>query len=891
VNPSPLETGGGASSKPRLLQFYDSDDFLVGAVTGFLTAGLCGEEPMLLVVSQPRRELFLARLTASGIDVPTALDEGSLAVLDAEQALEQVMVGALPDPARFTRCLGGKIAELLAHRPGSRVRVYAEMVDALWAKDQGAAAVKLEYLWGELQQRQRITMFRAYVMSEGRDAAMGMAPGPRPEEIAKALRAALTQQRLAESALRASEQQLKAVTDGLPALVAYVDREHRYQLVNHTYQSWFGVETASLVGRHASELLDAGSYAKVAEKLNEALSGQTVEFETQMLDSKGATRRVEVKLTPHRGEAGETIGVVSLVSDVSEQARLREAAEKAQHTTERLLKITAAVAEAVTPEQVYEAVVDQVAEATGASTGALWLLGEGSRTANLVRSWAYSEDKLRQYQQLGLDAAVRFPANDSLRDGQPLWFPDVEALLTSYPHMRDTISAAPHTQVASIPLTAGGRTVGALGFSFSVPMHADEHWPFITLVARASSQALERLELLAAEKRHRAQAELLFGIAQSVIRTERLEDLFAMTLEAICRALGASRSAVLLYDTAGMMRFRAHRGLSEQYRRAVEGHSPWASDATDPKVVWVADAAKEPSLSAHRELLAREHIGALGFLPLVATGRLLGKLMVYYEQPRTLAPHERELSVAISNHIAAAAARLTALDELKETLRFNEMFTGVLGHDLRNPLAAIVTSAQMLLKRGGEEKQLRPLTRVIRSGERMARMIDQLLDFTQVRVGHGIALHATRVDVRQVVDEVIAELADAGRTSRITVEHTGDTTGRWDRDRLVQVFSNLIGNAARHGATDGEVRVSLDGTPERVLHATVRNAGAMPPERVAMLFDPLTGSGRPGGEKSEGLGLGLFISKQIALAHGGTLTVDSNDATGTVFQVSLPRAP
>lgn len=215
-----------------------------------------------------------------------------------------------------------------------------------------------------------------------------------------------------------------------------------------------------------------------------------------------------------------------------------------------------------------------------------------------------------------------------------------------------------------------------------------------------------------------------------------------------------------------------------------------------------------------------------------------------------------------------------------------EMFVGILGHDLRNPLAGILMSAQVVLGRTDDEALSDPLRRVVANGKRMARMVEQLLDLTRLRLGDGIKLAPRPSDLRRLVDDVLAE--HGPDPVRFRFEVTGDATGTWDPDRLQQVASNLVGNAARHGDCGSPVVVSIDGTaPERVV-LTVHNLGpAIPEELRPVLFAAFRGHdhGRRGG----GLGLGLFITDQLVRAHGGTLEFTSHTETGTTFTMRLPR--
>jgi signal transduction histidine kinase len=408
-------------------------------------------------------------------------------------------------------------------------------------------------------------------------------------------------------------------------------------------------------------------------------------------------------------------------------------------------------------------------------------------------------------------------------------------------------------------------------------------------IERALREALaERRRAEEEERKSRRRAELLYSLVRSVIAADRIEDVYSTAIDAIEAALGTSRSAVLVFDRDDVMRFKASRGLSEEYRRAVEGHSPWSRDVKAPEPVLVEDADNDPSLSAYVELFRRERIGALGFFPLVAEGRLVGKFMVYYDAARVFSAQELELARAIANHVAMAIARFASLQELQQTVRFNQMFTAILGHDLRNPLASIMTAAQLLMMRGRDEKVVKPLARILNSGNRMARMIDQLLDFTRVRVGQGIPLQPKSIDLVPLLNQVMDELDDANPEWTLRLDHSGDTRGEWDEDRLAQVFSNLIGNGVQHGAPEHGLLVRVDGTQEDGLLIEVHNKGVVPAELLPTLFEPMSG-GEHRREKSFGLGLGLFITQQIVRAHGGSVTVRSSDPEGTTFTVSLPR--
>jgi signal transduction histidine kinase len=228
-----------------------------------------------------------------------------------------------------------------------------------------------------------------------------------------------------------------------------------------------------------------------------------------------------------------------------------------------------------------------------------------------------------------------------------------------------------------------------------------------------------------------------------------------------------------------------------------------------------------------------------------------------------------------------------AREEAERSVRYNEMFAGMLGHDLRNPLSAITTGANYIARLNSSEKSTRAATRILASAERMGRMIDQLLDFTRIRVGGGLALNRTRFDLEEVCCKVRDELEAAHPDRSIVVEATGNVAGEWDHDRLLQVFSNLISNALHHGAGNGVVTVRCDGDGRDGVKVTVHNEGVVPADVLPVLFEPFRGNTRY--QRTRGLGLGLFITQQIVAAHGGTIDVSSGPGAGTVFQIYLPR--
>lgn len=217
------------------------------------------------------------------------------------------------------------------------------------------------------------------------------------------------------------------------------------------------------------------------------------------------------------------------------------------------------------------------------------------------------------------------------------------------------------------------------------------------------------------------------------------------------------------------------------------------------------------------------------------------------------------------------------------------LLLGMVGHDLRTPLQSILLTANYLSALDAGEGVSRAAARLSRSGVRMQKLLDDLVAFNRTRLGLGLGIDPTDVDLAPLFEDELEQLRAAYPSQQLELEALGDTQGYWDGSRIQQSLANLISNAVQHGQHDSPIRVVLRGEDARV-HFEVRNSGpAIEPSVFKDMFNPLTrGADAQTQTAHHSLGLGLFIVREIALAHGGDIEAWSEQGE-TVFSLGLPR--
>ncbi|WP_224360312.1 sensor histidine kinase [Hyalangium versicolor] len=231
-----------------------------------------------------------------------------------------------------------------------------------------------------------------------------------------------------------------------------------------------------------------------------------------------------------------------------------------------------------------------------------------------------------------------------------------------------------------------------------------------------------------------------------------------------------------------------------------------------------------------------------------------------------------------------------AEEEVRRRGEFEQQLIGIVSHDLRNPLNAIILGAATLLRREGlDDKSSNSVRRILSSADRATRMIRDLLDFTQVRLSGGIPVAVKPLDFHAHAGQVLEELEHTHPTRTLRLTREGDTHGEWDPDRVAQVITNLVGNALKYSPAGTPVEIRTRGEGDTVVLEVHNQGEPISPERLPHLFKPLSrGAGKVDME-TRSIGLGLYIVESIVRAHGGSIAVRSTPEEGTLFTVTLPR--
>jgi signal transduction histidine kinase len=594
----------------------------------------------------------------------------------------------------------------------------------------------------------------------------------------------------------------------------------------------------------------------------------------------------------------------------AEQAGRRRS-EQAADQTQRLHKLATALSSALEQRQIAQVVVDEGVQALQARAGVMALLDEEMSELSMLATRGYPAAIVERWQRFPLSSHM--PLAEVVRTGNAVFVGSLAELDRRYPGQSVALRDLGDEALFAAPLRFEGRVLGALGMTFRRAREFSwEDRALVEALAAQCAQALERARLYEAELRSRARFGFIAEAAS--ILTSSLD--YRTTLSNVARLLVPGFadwcSVELLEDGVPTQVAVAHAdpekvALARELR---ERYPPQADDPGGiydtlrtsearlyreiPDAVLVAATRHPEHLRILRELGLRSAIA----VPLVARGRTLGSLiLVSTREGRRYGASDLATAQELARHSAAAVDNARLFREVQQAVSIRDVFLSVAGHELRTPLTALKLQLQLverLAKADGPVDLLRVAaagTSAVRQADRLERLINELLDVSRIVAGK-VRLDFQEVDLaalaREVADRFGEELARAGCTLRF--EAGENVVGRWDPARLDQVLTNLLGNAIKYGKGSAlEVTVERLGGEARL---SVRDHGiGIAPEHQARIF------GRFERAVSErhygGLGLGLWIAREVVDSLGGSIRCESGLGQGSTFTVVLPlqRAP
>lgn len=349
---------------------------------------------------------------------------------------------------------------------------------------------------------------------------------------------------------------------------------------------------------------------------------------------------------------------------------------------------------------------------------------------------------------------------------------------------------------------------------------------------------------------------------------------FASTMLPAARNMGA----LALRDDAQQILEAVSKDLTTQQTRHAQHRK---SQGKAPKIV----GAPETAAQTHALLRARS---GFDISQLVAEYRALraSVLRLWIDECQPLTSDFEDMlrfNEAIDQAVAESVGFFHA-----EVEQARNLMLGMLGHDMRTPMQSILSTASYLAALNAGQKVSEAAQRLIRSGASINALLGDLCDFNRTKLGMGIDVTPSDVNLAEVFSDALDQIRAAHPGRRIDLEVQGNVQGNWDRSRLQQVLSNLTLNALRYGAQDTPVRVAIAGHDAEVRFEVANKGPAIDPLTLYQLFNPLQRGLDPEDRNPEGLGLGLYIIKEITKAHHGSVNVRSDEAE-TAFEVCLPR--
>jgi len=666
----------------------------------------------------------------------------------------------------------------------------------------------------------------------------------------------ITEHKQAEDAVRRAEEQLRNITDTVPALISYVDAEFRYLLNNRAYELWFGRPRSQITGRHMRDVLGEDAWSVVGPKVQAALAGQTIHYVSQVVYQNAGLRWVEATYVPSHGAEGEVVGVVVMVNDITE----RKVAEEALALSEERLRLAL-------------------------DAGRMGVWDWNIRTGDL--KWSDSLEPLH-----GL-APGTFGGT----------FDHFQQLI--HPEDRETVNAAIrqaldtggefYVEFRNVWPSGGTHWIAGSGKVF----FGDDGQPL-----RLIGIGLDVTRRKRAEQTSCFLADASAALAVLVDFDSTLQKVASLAVPSF-----ADWATVDVTEADGSLRRVSVSHIDPaKVQLAHDVHRRFPPDPTAPQGVWnilrtdrseiipeITDELLEQSvkddelLGIMRELGLKSYIG----VPLIVRGKTLAVItFINAESGHRYDTTDLAVAEDLASRAAIAIENAQLYRELRDADQRKDEFLATLAHELRNPLAPLRNGLQVLRlsgSSGGLADEARSMME--RQLSQMVRLVDDLLDVSRI-TRNKLALKKQRVELAAVVQSAI-------ETSRPLIEQSGHEFTLTlppapiyldaDLARLAQVFSNLLNNAAKYTEPGGTISLVGEVDGGEIVVRVSDNGLGIPAESLPQIFQMFSQVDRNLERAQGGLGIGLTLVRRLVEMHDGQVEAYSDGpGWGSQFVVRLP---
>ena len=663
----------------------------------------------------------------------------------------------------------------------------------------------------------------------------------------------ITERKQAEEALRAVSAELRQTLHTTATGLTHCGRDLRYLSANPAYAELMELPLEQIIGRPIVEVMGQAAFEVIRPRIERVLSGERVEWEDE-LPIAGELKCIHGVNTPDRDASGNVVGWVGSITDISERKRIEDELKAAN--------------------AFLDAIIENIP---------LMLFIKESQSLRFIRFNRTGEDLLgwpkqtligkTDYDLWSKEQAEFFVEKDreTLKNGRIVDIPE-ERIQTRHQGVRIL-----HTKKVPI-LDTAGNPLHLLGISEDITerKRIEKEQQFLAEVSVALSTSLEYEQTLANLARLVVQNFADWSAVDVMDEEGRLSRLKVASAD--------PAKAVLC---AVLEQMPPDRDLPHLMQSVTESGRPIVVEQVTLK--YIESLGQGP---AHLQALLATGITSFVAVPLLMRGQPLGALFLGSSTlSRVLGQGDLRLAEALADRAAMAIENARLYRSSVHATQLRDQVLGVVAHDLLNPLSTILMQASALQRDGGESERrsLKPMEIIQRAAKRMSRLIQDLLDVALMEAGQ-LTIERARLSAGGLIAEAVEmqrPLAASGSLDlRIEVgPHVPEVWG--DRDRLLQVFGNLIGNAIKFTPAGGRITAGAALKDDAVVFWVADTGSGIASEELPRVFDRFWQATKAG---RKGAGLGLSITKGIVEAHGGRIWVESTAGGGSTFFFTIPKA-